>query len=485
MLKILTGPKTEDEADGYFTLTLHTKSMKTSRSFSPPNRVLSFLRFGSGVTLISAAAAMAFVAAKTSSPLSLGKSDRKTEAKPEARFTRSVAFTNRCQPLLSIGNGREAGSGDGAAQEAYSNQAYPATWTAAAQQKAAANAAKAISKLPGGKATNWQEVGPSGVPASALVASESTGATAGTIYSGRTTAIAVAPNCTALSCAVFIGSAGGGVWQADNALASQPNWHPSNNGIPSNAIGSVVFDPNDPSGKTLYAGTGEPNGSSDSEAGVGLYKSTDGGKNWTLVAGSTAGTAPCADSPTSLTCPVATGRSIGAIAIDPADPNHIFIGTDVARHGASSVIGGRFTPPGSAQVGLYESTNGGTTFSPAFILTQDVVDPTSANGGDFFRAGASHIELYRPGSETQVYASFFDYGIFRRSNTQDGDTAFHRVFASFGGGNVGLSSIFRTEFSMAPNGSNLRIYVGDGGTTSPSSVRATFWRVDNANVSAA
>src|SRR5439155_14832746 len=193
--------------------------MKTSRWFSRPNSFLSTLRITIAGSLLIGGMAMAFVAAKTSSLLSLGTSYRKTEAKPEARFTRSVAFTNRFQTLLSFGNGGEEGPGDGAAQEAYSNQAYPATWIAAAQQKAAANPAKAISKLPGGKATNWQEVGPSGVPASALVASESTGATAGTIYSGRTTAIAVAPNCTAKKgCATFIGAAYGGVWQADNAL---------------------------------------------------------------------------------------------------------------------------------------------------------------------------------------------------------------------------------------------------------------------------
>ena len=272
------------------------------------------------------------------------------------------------------------------------------------------------------------------------------------------------------------------MWQADNALDPQPNWHPSNSGIPSNAIGSLAFDPNDPSGKTLYAGTGEPNGSGDSEAGVGLYKSTDGGKSWTLVAGSTSANAPCADG-SGNNCPVATGRSIGAIAIDPANANHIFIGTDVARHGSSSVNGGRFTPPGSAKVGLYESTDGGATFTAAQILTQDVVNPGSATGGDFFRGGCSHIELYRPGSETQVYASFFDYGVFRRSMTQDGDALFHQVFGSAGAGNVGLSSVYRTEFSLAPNGSNLRIYAGDGGLDS-AGLRATFWRVDNANAPA-
>jgi hypothetical protein len=380
--------------------------------------------------------------------------------------------------LGKVTNGGEPESVDGPAQEAYDNQAYPATSIAAAQQQAAANSAKAINKLPGGKKTNWQEVGPSGIPASALVASESTGASTGTIFSGRTTAIAVAPACSPQGCAIFIGAAGGGVWEADNALDPQLNWHPSGNGIPSNAIGSIVFDPNDPKGKTLYVGTGEPNGSGDSEAGLGLYKSTDFGKSWSLVPGSVAVTAPCASG--SGLCPVATGRSIGAIAIDPANPNHIFIGTDVARHGSSSVNGGRFTPPESAVVGLYESTDGGASFSLVLSQLSDVVAAGSVTGNDLFRGGASDVELYRVSGETQVYVSLFDYGVYRRSQTQDGDTAFHQVFRSQGGGTAANSGASRTEFSLAPNGGNLRIYVGDA-----SSAPANFYRVDNANVAAA
>jgi hypothetical protein len=373
---------------------------------------------------------------------------------------------------------------NGRAQEAYDNRAYPKKWIEAAQQLAAANAANAIASLPAATTATWQNLGPFGVPADALVASESTGAKAGTIFSGRTTAIALDPNCTTglSSCTVFIGAAGGGVWKTTNALASSPSWGPSNNGIASNSIGSIVFDPNDATGNTLYVGTGEPNGSGDSDAGVGLYKSTNGGTSWTLVAGSQAATAPCASG--LGTCPVATGRSIGAIAIDPANANHIFIGTDVARHGSSSANGGRFTPPGSAQVGLYESTDGGNSFSAAEILAQDIVNPASATGGDFFRGGCSHIELYRPGSETQVYASFFDYGVFRRSMTQDGDTAFHQIFKSAGGGTPANSSTSRTEFSLAPisqgpNHGHLRVYVGDAPAP------ADFYRVDNANVTAA
>jgi hypothetical protein len=439
------------------------------------------VRFAIAGALLFAAAGMAFVATNSSGPFALSKSNNAGKTKLAMRNAHSRAFADHFKTLLgpATENGAERNPLEGAAQEAYDNQAYPAKSIAVAQRVAALNSAKAIARLPGGKQTNWQEIGPHGVPADALVASESTGGTAGTIFSGRVTAIAVAPNCTLLSCAIFVGAAGGGVWQADNALAPQPNWHPASNGIPSNAIGSLAFDPNDPRVKTIYAGTGEPNGSSDSEAGAGLYKSTDGGKNWRLVAGSTAGTAPCADG-SGNTCPVATDRSIGAIAIDPADPNHIFIGTDVARHGSSSVNGGRFTPPGAAKIGLYESTDGGATFADKVILTQDVVDPASPTGGDFFRAGCSHIELYRSASETQVYASFFDYGIYRRSMTLDGDTVFHTIFNSAGGGTVGNSSASRTEFSSNPNGAALRVYAGDTGSGSP----ANFYRVNDANVAA-
>jgi hypothetical protein len=404
---------------------------------------------------------MAFVAAKTS------PSHAKISTS-QLRPRHGDVFETSLGKLSQSGEPEASRIHNGRAQEAYDNRAYPKKWIDAAQQVTAANAANTIAALSPALATAWTEVGPSGVPADALVASESTGATAGTIYSGRATAIAVAPNCKQSGCTVFIGAAGGGVWKTSNALASSPSWSSSSNGIPSNAIGSLVFDPNDGSGNTLYAGTGEPNGSADSEAGVGLYKSTDGGQNWSLVAGSTA---------------VATGRSIGAIAIDPANAMHIFIGTDVARHGSSSVNGGRFTPPGAPPVGLYESLNGGTTFALAFSQPSDTPNGGTVNGGDFFRGGCSHIEL--SGSEPQVYASFFDYGLFRRSVTLDGNSNFNQIFKAAGNGAVANSSSARTEFSLAPiltgpNKGNLRVYVGDA-----SGSTADFYTVGNANVTAA
>jgi hypothetical protein len=391
------------------------------------------------------------------------KSPRPYQADPD-RFKTTLA-----------GKG-EPNAADGVSQQRYSDQAYPALAIAPAQRAAAAQAAQRIRALPAKKKTGWQLVGPEGVTASKTVAGESTAGTKGTVFSGRTTALALSPTCTKKTCPMLAGAAGGGIWFTPNAMAKKPKWSPSNTGIDSNSIGSIAFDPNDTTGMTVYAGTGEPNGSSDSEAGIGLFKSTDGGHTWSLVTGSTATNAPCAeDSGATSTCPVALNRSIGAIAVDPTDPDHILIGTDVARHGASSVNGGRFTPPDAAQVGLYESTDGGATFTASKILTQDVVDPTNPTGGDFFRGGASHVEFDPANGD--MYASFFDYGVFR--NTGSG---WEQIFTSAGGGTAGNSSFSRTEFSLAPDGSNLRIYAGDTGN----GATADFYTVANARgVSAA
>jgi hypothetical protein len=337
----------------------------------------------------------------------------------------------------------------------YANQAYPSTAVSYDQTTRAYQAYLALAKRKGTGDHSWNLVGPvvGNVPAQVTY----TGAT--TTASGRVTAIAISNTCDDTLCRVWAGAAGGGIWETDNGLATTPQWHASSGGLASNAIGSIVIDPNDSTGATLYVGTGEENGSSDSEAGVGLYKSTNYGKTWKLVTGSV---------------PVAKNRAIGAIAIDPTNPAHIYIGTDVARHGASSINGGRFTPPDAPQVGLYESTDGGQTFKLAFSKPSDSVDPTTPNGNDFFRGGVSKI-VFDSSSTPHIYFSMFDYGLFR--STSSG--AFEQIFASAGGGTAQNSAGSRTEFALAPNGNKLRIYLGDtDGNT------ANLYRVDDANVPA-
>lgn len=334
------------------------------------------------------------------------------------------------------------------------DQAYPATSIAPDQTLKARQAFRTVYGN-GDNRAQWQLLGPTttNTPDSWTY----TGVPFG--VSGRVTALGMGSTCQPGDCVLYLGAAGGGVWRTDDALAASPVWKSMTNGLTSNAIGSLWVDPKN--SMHVLVGTGEPNGSGDSEAGLGLFESMNGGSSWALLAGS---------------YNAAAGRSIGAVAVDPANPAHIFIGTDVARHGSSSVNGGRFTPPGAPTVGLYESKDGGLTFSLVFSKPSDPVNPASATGSDYFRGGVSKI-VFDPTMAARIYFSMFDYGLYRN----DGNGGFEQVYASPYQGNTALTTVARTEFAVAPltNG-KLRIYLGDArlGT-------ARFYRVDDANVAAA
>jgi hypothetical protein len=310
-------------------------------------------------------------------------------------------------------------------------------------------------------AANWTELG----PVTPNVPAQVTYTGAPTTNSGRDTALAIDPNCGApgKGCRLWVAAAGGGIFRTADALAATVQWTPSSAGMASNSIGSIVSDPNDATGNTLYAGTGEPNGSSDSEAGVGMYKSTDGGLTWSLVPGSAA---------------VAHDRSIATIAIDPTNANHIFIGTALARHGSSSANGGRRTPPGAPTLGLYESTDGGASFALVFSKDPDPNPP--ATGTDFFTGGVNKVEL-DPNAPSRVFVAVIGYGIWRRNPAT---TTFTQVFATkFPADSVDPTvapDTFgdRTEFDLADLGvANTRMYVGD---SSNDNLYSALWRTNNA-----
>jgi hypothetical protein len=137
--------------------------------------------------------------------------------------------------------------------------------------------------------------------------------------SGRVTALAIDPNCGKPSapagapCRLWVAAAGGGIWRTNDALAAQPTWIAPPASLPTNAFGSLIVDANDASGNTLYAGSGEPNGSGDSEAGLGLFKSTDGGQSWRLVAGSQA---VALNRPNNANAVLRGGRRLRALALE-------------------------------------------------------------------------------------------------------------------------------------------------------------------------
>jgi hypothetical protein len=292
--------------------------------------------------------------------------------------------------------------------------------------------------------------------------------------SGRVTALAIDPNCGKASapadapCRLWVAAAGGGIWRTNNALAGAPSWIAPPDDLPTNAFGSLIIDPNDPTGNTLYAGSGEPNGSGDSEAGLGLFKSTNGGGSWQLVAGSQ---------------PVAINRSIGAIAVRPGAPNTIYIGTDVARHGSSAVNGGRRTPPGAPALGVYSSTDGGAHFTLAAQLQAKTpanpTPPGAGTGSDWFQGGITKLAL-DPNNLNTVYAAVFGYGLWRSA---DGGLNWTQVFhtlnqTAFGTKAPGDTFGDRVEFEAVDlGGGKTRIYLGD---SSDDLGRSQVWRTNDA-----
>ena len=286
---------------------------------------------------------------------------------------------------------------------------------------------------------------------------------------GRVTALAITPTCTPSRCRLWVAAAGGGIWRTDNPLSPDPYWVFVSNAFRSNAIGTIDRDPNDTSGNTLYAGTGEPNASADSESGVGIYRTTDGGDNWTLLPGSQQ---------------FAT-RSISKIAVVPGQPNHLYAGVARGVRGIASVNGGAFSRTGACQqtadslgcqdgpdqapLGLFESTDGGATFHLAWDVSTTSIRGVTDVGLD-------------PSDATCVYASAFQRGIWRSCPAVDGTPTFKQVFAASAPGNNNS----RTQFDLTtvpandPSGAaaGTRIYAVNGQSGTPP---AHVWRADAAN----
>ena len=116
---------------------------------------------------------------------------------------------------------------------------------------------------------SWQELGPF-TPNVAGEASQffdpDTLNGPATQETGRVNAMAIDPACSPGDCRMAVASAGGGVWHTDDALADHVQWQAPPNDLPTTAFGSIYYDA---ANNVLYAGSGEPNGSSDSEAGLG------------------------------------------------------------------------------------------------------------------------------------------------------------------------------------------------------------------------
>jgi photosystem II stability/assembly factor-like uncharacterized protein len=97
----------------------------------------------------------------------------------------------------------------------------------------------------------------------------------GPFRGGRAIAVAGVPgNATTF----YFGSVSGGIWQTTDAGVV---WKPIFDGQSVASIGALAVAPSDP--KVIYAGTGEADIRSNLSSGDGVYKSTDSGQTWANI----------------------------------------------------------------------------------------------------------------------------------------------------------------------------------------------------------
>jgi photosystem II stability/assembly factor-like uncharacterized protein len=146
----------------------------------------------------------------------------------------------------------------------------------------------------------------------------------------------------------YFGSVGGGLWKSEN---SGRTWTPvfDDTGIAS--IGAVAVAPSQ--GNTVYVGTGEADVRSQHSYGDGMYKSIDGGRTWTHIG-------------------LENTRQIGRVAVDPRNPNIVFVAALGHIYGANP------------DRGVFRSKDGGKTWEKVLFRNNDVgaidvtIDPTDS-----------------------------------------------------------------------------------------------------------
>ncbi|MFE0588885.1 WD40/YVTN/BNR-like repeat-containing protein [Micromonospora echinospora] len=356
------------------------------------------------------------------------------------------------------GNTGMAPEGPGyAAQQEFLERAYPAAGITVAQmdrsRDAYAKAERRGGAARGGPTSRWTNIGPSEAlypftefrNAWNYVPNEY-------VAGGRVTSIDIAGDCKPLLCRAYATPAGGGVWGTLNILAPQPNWIYLGGPLGINAAGAVVIDRNDPTGLTVYVGTGEANTcASGCVAGVGLYKSTNGGLTWQGPLGKDA----------------LAGKGIGEITIKPGDPRTLYVATTTALRGmSSSCCTGVTRPvPDAAKWGLYKSTDGGKRWTFLHNGSANATECTG-NAAEYNNTtacsprGVRYVKL-DPRDPQVVYASSYARGVWR---SPDGGATWTQIKESLN------RAVFQTraaiDVTALPDGKT-RMYVYEGNIGNP------------------
>lgn len=164
----------------------------------------------------------------------------------------------------------------------------------------------------------------------------------GPFRGGRTVAAVGVPGRPHL---FYIGVNNGGVWRTDDAGRT---WEPLFDAQPTQSIGALAVAPSNPD--VIYAGSGEGLQRPDLSVGDGVYRSDDAGRTWRNVG-------------------LRDGQQVPAIAVDPGDPERVFVAVLGHPYGAN------------AERGVFRSLDGGRTWTRVLHTDDDtgamdvVLDP--------------------------------------------------------------------------------------------------------------
>ncbi len=244
----------------------------------------------------------------------------------------------------------------------------------------------------------------------------------------RVTRVAVNPDNQDI---IFAGYAGGGLWRTKDG---GDNWESIFDAQIFNSIGDIAIDPENTD--IIYIGTGDPNVPGRSFIGDGMYKSTDGGDTWThigleeqriisrvtidptdsnvLYAASmglpytrndSRGLFKSTDGGENWTKTFYYSDSTGVtdLIVHPEQPDLLIMSTwDRVRNNKESIIRG----DGS---GIYRSTDGGETWSNPVGIPDTILNKT---GIAICEGSPNNIYAITVGAESEIEAIYrsVDYG---------------------------------------------------------------------------
>jgi len=188
---------------------------------------------------------------------------------------------------------------------------------------------KAMQQASKFKDLKWQFIGPTNV-------------------SGRVTDVAVvAPK--GKNYTIYVATASGGVWKTENEGTT---WAPIFENYVSAAVGDIALAPSNP--QIIWAGTGEHNIFRSSQAGVGVFKSVDGGKTWAHMG-------------------LSDTNTIARIVVHPTNPDVVYVAAG----------GHEWTT--NTDRGVYKTSDGGKTWDKVLYVNDQtgaydlVMDPKASD----------------------------------------------------------------------------------------------------------